>query len=940
MAKLHMDSLSQKRTPITVRTLEHLPDKLDNTYREALLRIDNQHVEDREMANSVLAWLCHAKRPLTIQDLQHVLSLDGENVEPYPDRVMEQDILLSICAGLVTVDPGSGIVRMVHYTTQEFFEKIRCDRFPDADHEIITSCLRYLSSSALDGYCRKSEDLEIRLRSHPFLTYAAVFWGHHLRGSCEKIMSDQVLEFLAKKNKIACVSQILLLLVCRVETYPTTSVQKVSGLNLASYFGLDHIVNLLLERSALVPGKASKVAYVDSYDQNYGTVLHWAVLGNNTITLSRLLAQEGTQSLIGVVNCFESTALLEAAKCSRLQSMKLLLNGGADVLQCGNNYSLSPLHEAAKNGRVETIRVLLDTDKKQELLEQRVHEGQAALHIAASRNNYQATKVLLDSGASLLIQDRYWKTPLHTAVDRGANRTVELLLDRECTVSHLSIISQARKNAFQSACMLGHTEVASLFLRQKVKVQLLKCDSLKLEDCLLLAAARGQAATVELLFNHCQDALYKHDCRIALLHAAVGSGDLATARLLTNMEEYRKILSISVRCGWTSVHQAARLGHAEILELLLAHGADLETEDSNGQTALHYAAEKGLDTVVDVLLSAGVNLEVNDQAGRTPLLLALNARSSLVAGLLLKKGASRRLLKDLNDSALRVWIQRQPWASDHSEQGNTYRKPYEPSTARDVFHAYFCLQNTPLRLSSDTGVVVRQILEMAQYWIKSKAIHDEALDFTMHDGDFIYLRSRPIVGRAISPVQRIVCETISKDQGWSNDKNKGTYAGSYTWFDIGRQRAGKKVNPFVIIKNIHAGQDLKTHTVFWTPHGQVDEKDNLVSSHTRKSDHDISEWIQDLLPGDRIVIVPKALYEGWTNHVARVELTVYTSSLFPDVQSRKRLIPGLQTTTQQAFPPLRSGLWTPCFRWGASSAEFDVDISARDLTDERNDNDL
>ncbi|KAL8792139.1 MAG: hypothetical protein Q9195_005235 [Heterodermia aff. obscurata] len=937
MAKLHMDSLAQKLNPRDIRTaLEDLPDGLDETYHRVLHRIDNQHVDDRKMANCVLSWLCHAKRPLTIQELQHVLSLNGDHLEPDLYGVTEQDILLSTCAGLVAVDPGSRIVRMVHYTTQEFFKKIRRNRFPDADQDIIKSCLRYLSSSALDGYCRNSEDLEIRLSTHPFLPYAAVFWGHHLRGPCEDTMSDQVLEFLAKKNKIACASQILLLLVRRWGTHPKASVQKASGLSLASYFGLNHIVNLLLDKSALVPGKASKVAYVDSDDKNYGNVLHWAALGNNAITLNRLLAEQGTQSLINMINTRNTTALLEAAIHSRPQAIKLLLNGGADALQG----SPAPLHEAAINGHVEAIRALLESDKKEKLLGQRLHEGQTALHITAAQNHDQATEVLLDSGASLLIKDQYSKTPLHTAVDQGANRTVELLLDRDCTVSHLSVLSQAGKNAFQSACMLGYTEVVSLFLSPKVKVQLLKCDSFKLEHSLLLAAVKGQVATVNLLLDHCKEALYMHDFRVALLHTAVVSGDIATTRLLTNMEEYRKMLSIPACWGWTSVHQAARLGHAEILELLVAQGANLEIEDHNGQTALHHAAEKGLDTAVDVLLSVGVKLEAHDNAGRTPLLLALNSRSSLVAGLLLKKGASRPLLKDLNDPGLEVWIQRQPWASDYWEQANIYRVPYEPSTARDVFHAYFCLQNTPLRLLSDTGGFIRQILEIAQYWMKSKVIHAEELRFNMHDGDFIYLRSRPIVGRAISPVQKIVCKTISRDQGWSDHNEKGTYGGSYTWFDIGRQRAGRKVNPFKIITNVHAGKDFKTHTVLWTPQGQVDENGKLISSHVSKTHHHMSAWMRDLLPGDRIVIVPKGLYQGWTNHVARVELTVYTTFLFPDVQSRRRLIPGLDITAKQAILPLRGDrrhAWHAHYIWGASSAGFDADNPTKRLIDDIDD---
>ena len=82
-----------------------------------------------------------------------------------------------------------------------------------------------------------------------------------------------------------------------------------------------------------------------------------------------------------------------------------------------------------------------------------------------------------------------------------------------------------------------------------------------------------------------------------------------------------------------------------------------------------------------------------------------------------------------------------------------------------------------------------------EYWITSKIIHAEKRAFTMHDGDFIYLRSRPIVGRAICPVQKIITTTTSKDQGWSDTSDHGTYDGSFSWFNIAHQREGTQVKP-------------------------------------------------------------------------------------------------------------------------------------------------
>jgi hypothetical protein len=48
------------------------------------------------------------------------------------------------CAGLVTVD--SNIIRLVHYTTQQYFQRCGLKRFENVQKDIIaTSCLTYLS---------------------------------------------------------------------------------------------------------------------------------------------------------------------------------------------------------------------------------------------------------------------------------------------------------------------------------------------------------------------------------------------------------------------------------------------------------------------------------------------------------------------------------------------------------------------------------------------------------------------------------------------------------------------------------------------------------------------------------------------------------------------------------------------------------------------------
>ena len=48
------------------------------------------------------------------------------------------------CAGLVTVDEESNIIRLVYYTTQEYFERMNKRWFPNAETDITTIYITYL----------------------------------------------------------------------------------------------------------------------------------------------------------------------------------------------------------------------------------------------------------------------------------------------------------------------------------------------------------------------------------------------------------------------------------------------------------------------------------------------------------------------------------------------------------------------------------------------------------------------------------------------------------------------------------------------------------------------------------------------------------------------------------------------------------------------------
>ena len=68
--------------------------------------------------------------------------------------------------------------------------------------------------------------------------------------------------------------------------------------------------------------------------------------------------------------------------------------------------------------------------------------------------------------------------------------------------------------------------------------------------------------------------------------------------------------------------EAASGGYADIVKLLIDHGANVNAKSSVGNTALTYACCGGYEDVVKILLDAGADVEHQNENGHTPLMEA------------------------------------------------------------------------------------------------------------------------------------------------------------------------------------------------------------------------------------------------------------------------------------------------------------------------------
>ena len=148
------------------------------------------------MAKNVLKWITFAKRPLTIAELCCALAVEPGEVELDPENKPNVDDIVSVCASLVVIDQESAIVRLVHYTTQEYFERPSSRLSPDGKLLITETCLTYLSFSIFQsGRCATNKEFEERLHQHELLDYSARYCGEHAR-CVESKVANLVRKFL------------------------------------------------------------------------------------------------------------------------------------------------------------------------------------------------------------------------------------------------------------------------------------------------------------------------------------------------------------------------------------------------------------------------------------------------------------------------------------------------------------------------------------------------------------------------------------------------------------------------------------------------------------------------------------------------------------------------------------------------------------------------
>lgn len=377
-------------------------------------RIMRQTLAARELAKQVLSWLTFTKRPLTILELRYALAVEVGQCKLYEENLPQIENIVAVCAGLVAVDEQRKIIRLAHYTTQDYFKEEANRWFPDADFDMMRICVAYLSFSVFQGGpCQTDAALANRLQSNPLYDYAANYWGHHARNASR--LSLEVMQFLDSKTAVEASVQALM----HVDQYSPHAPRQMTGLHLAAYFGISSAVDALVRqrRKPSVNDRCNRTPLTYAAEQGHDSVVN-LLLGIDTADINSK-DEDGL------------TPLSRAAANGHEACVKLLLGRHADSNSKDENGQTS-LHWAAKCGHINIVQHLLQNGANIDSIDNR---GSTPLH-ESIRNMQQAVQALLiESGAHLDITDDCNQSAVELAWSKKRLDLFAYEVDKEATIN-------------------------------------------------------------------------------------------------------------------------------------------------------------------------------------------------------------------------------------------------------------------------------------------------------------------------------------------------------------------------------------------------------------------------------------------------------------------------------------------------------------------------
>ena len=412
------------------RTLDKLPESLDETYERVLREIKKPN---RDHAIRLLRCLVVAARPLRVEELAEVLAVDFDVGDGIPRlntswRWEDQEqALLSSCSSLISIvhgdsndhDPDNAqVVQFSHFSVKEFLTSPRLAApIRDVSHYYVglESAHTIMAQACLSVLLRP--DVRVKYgrisNNSPLEKYAAEHWATHAQ-------FENVSSYL--REPMGCLFD-------------------VDRPYFASWLTLHDIDTQ--------PPSGSPFFQIAVAKSPAGPIYYAALCGFRDLVEHLIVKNpHGVKATGGY---FLTPCV--AALAGRHFELAHLLHCDGSSVNSRSHYGASPLHSVSAVGDLEMIRILLEYGAD---INAQNNGGSTPLHWAA---NAEVARVLLEQSADPNVSTCIGTTPLHNAVTRRSAPIVCLLLEHGAGVD---VVDKEGKTALQYARESGYDEIVTL----------------------------------------------------------------------------------------------------------------------------------------------------------------------------------------------------------------------------------------------------------------------------------------------------------------------------------------------------------------------------------------------------------------------------------------------------------------------------------------------
>ncbi|KAF8494847.1 hypothetical protein F5888DRAFT_606179 [Russula emetica] len=430
-----LETLRHCLPPSVRRTLDELPESLDETYERVIKEIKKPN---RDHALRLLKCLVVAIRPLRVEELAEVLAVDFDDAEGMPKlnpnwRWEDQEqALLSSCSSLIAIVESyeSRIVQFSHFSVKEFLTSSRLATssggvshyhiaLQPAHIILAQACISVLLR--LDDFVEESDVGN----SSSLAAYAAEYWVAHVQFGKASSCLRKAMESLFDPDKPYFEAWL------QLHDIDTNSPE-------STFY-------------QFTPSRRSRA-----------TPLYYAALCGFQDLVEHLIVNNPEH--VNATGGYFVAPLIAALNAGHYQTAKFLRDNGAhpNVIGFGGR---SPLHAAAWEGDFEMVQVLLEYKAD---VNARSAFGETPLHfLSQSWSNLpnfrpslaKVARLLLEHGADVNALGSDRSTALHMAAQTGTIEVIRVLLEHGADIG---AETEDGKTAFQLARGEEGTEIKKL----------------------------------------------------------------------------------------------------------------------------------------------------------------------------------------------------------------------------------------------------------------------------------------------------------------------------------------------------------------------------------------------------------------------------------------------------------------------------------------------